>query len=155
MITKGKKALLAALLFALLLISFALGAISGMPSRRAGNETFIEFYTDSSSYPNGVESITVIVSNQSDAPFKSDRQFELERLLGDAWMDIEFNDVKFADYVLDSVLHPFSTYEWKLEIGFLADGLESGKYRIKKLFFDPYDESRVFEGIAEFSIGMP
>lgn len=73
MITKGKKALLAALLFALLLISFALGAISGMSSRKTGNGTDIEFYTDSSSYPNGAESITLIVSNRSGASFKYDK----------------------------------------------------------------------------------
>ncbi len=44
MITKGKKALLAALLFALLLIAFALGVLSGMSSKKAENETDIESY---------------------------------------------------------------------------------------------------------------
>jgi hypothetical protein len=155
MITKGKKALLAALLFALLLISFALGAISGMSSRKTGNGTDIEFYTDSSSYPSGAESITLIVSNRSGASFKYDKKFELERLSGDRWGDIEFNDVGFVDYAADSVLYPLSTCEWNLEIGSMAGGLGSGKYRIKKLFFDPHDESRVLERIAEFSIAMP
>lgn len=69
--------------------------------------------------------------------------------------DIEFNDVGFVDYTADSVLHPLSTCEWNLEIGSMAGGLRSGKYRIKKLFFDPNDESRVLERIAEFSIAMP
>ena len=59
MITKGKKALLAALLFALLLIAFALGVISGMSSKKAGNQTDIAFNKNNSSYPSGMECITL------------------------------------------------------------------------------------------------
>lgn len=154
MITKGKKALLAVLLFALLLISFALGAISGMSTRETGNGTDIEFYTDSSSYPNGAESITLIVCNRSEASFKYDKKFGFQKLFGDSWGDMEFNDVSFVDYDADSVLYPLSTCKWNLEIGSIAGGLEPGKYRIKKLFFDPHDESQVLERIAEFSIDM-
>ena len=56
-----------------------------MSSRKTGNGTDIEFYTDSSSYPSGAESITLIVSNRSGASFKYDKKFELERLSGDRW----------------------------------------------------------------------